>query len=714
MVTAWKRLAALLALCVALCSIAPGQGRATFVADMERRSSLWPVIGPEDPDDNVGSGSASLLPSHDRLFVVAGEFSPDSAALFVCEAPTSGTAHLRSLSLTDGGLPPFNKDLRAHAVAVDDGVFLITETAGHGAEMIFSDGTGEGTNFVGEGLPGSEGTFSTWLLSDCGLEAPPLLETTTNGRLLITNRLTDCEWTVSVTDSDGLNPSAVPGSPVFASPSTALPSTQGYAYLVIGPSYMPQELLRIDRSDPSVVASIPMDGIAADSAIYFAGVAAADHVIWWEEPEFHADPMIIKLWRDGDPLPTTLPSVGQQHASINDVGLFNGVPFALANEGGDGPGRTLALLAFHAESETISSSTVNASWPGWRDYYDVYGASENPRFARSAQIGAEMLICAATPGTSDYELWLVTDPLDSPVAGPLLDLRPGSTGSYPNDLTPVHDVILFTADDGVHGQEAWRTDGTAAGTMRLTDIASGGAHTFPQDFTMVGHNVFFMASDDDGILPDRGKELWAFFDTDGDGKLDPEETTDAAVLNAPGSTATNRMLADSDGDGLMDGQEDPGTAVTLRRMQAATNPRDRDTDDDGFLDGLEVRHLAVFPDGPLVADAGLTDADGDGLPASIDPDDTMVDSDNDGVRDDYEAAHGFDPASAASRPPIGDANGDGVFDVADAGILANKLLGKELAVTWSNADTTGDGFVDLSDLTALANSLVGLTVLPAW
>src|SRR6185503_16438260 len=62
----------------------------------------------------------------------------------------------------------------------------------------------------------------------------------------------------------------------------------------------------------------------------------------------------------------------------------------------------------------------------------------------------------------------------------------------------------FAADDGVHGNELWQTDGTAAGTTLLADIAPGDAASNPGGFTLSGYNLYFSA-DDRG----HGKELWA-------------------------------------------------------------------------------------------------------------------------------------------------------------------------------------------------------------
>ena len=48
------------------------------------------------------------------------------------------------------------------------------------------------------------------------------------------------------------------------------------------------------------------------------------------------------------------------------------------------------------------------------------------------------------------------------------DINPGSSGSYPIYLTAVGDTLYFVADDGVHGQELWWSNGTAATTAKVS------------------------------------------------------------------------------------------------------------------------------------------------------------------------------------------------------------------------------------------------------
>jgi ELWxxDGT repeat protein len=86
----------------------------------------------------------------------------------------------------------------------------------------------------------------------------------------------------------------------------------------------------------------------------------------------------------------------------------------------------------------------------------------------------------------------------------LLDVRPGPAGSEAAGFKSAGDQLYFSANDGAHGFEPWRTNGTPQGTRLVQDIAPEGASSYPAGFTAAGNRLFFSA--DDGLT---GNELWA-------------------------------------------------------------------------------------------------------------------------------------------------------------------------------------------------------------
>lgn len=107
----------------------------------------------------------------------------------------------------------------------------------------------------------------------------------------------------------------------------------------------------------------------------------------------------------------------------------------------------------------------------------------------------------ADDGVHGRELWRS----DGTPAGTSMvrDLCPGQcVGCSVPDLVVHQGVLYFSAHDGVHGRELWRSDGTFAGTELVADVFPGGSSSNPAWLTSLGERLLFTASDEDG------RELW--------------------------------------------------------------------------------------------------------------------------------------------------------------------------------------------------------------
>ena len=76
---------------------------------------------------------------------------------------------------------------------------------------------------------------------------------------------------------------------------------------------------------------------------------------------------------------------------------------------------------------------------------------------------------------------------------------PGDS-SNPSGLTAVGNTLFFTADGGDKGVGLWKSDGTAAGTVFVSELVPSSS----KELTAVGRTLFFPQSNDD-----KGLELWA-------------------------------------------------------------------------------------------------------------------------------------------------------------------------------------------------------------
>ncbi|HYH96537.1 ELWxxDGT repeat protein [Hyalangium sp.] len=85
------------------------------------------------------------------------------------------------------------------------------------------------------------------------------------------------------------------------------------------------------------------------------------------------------------------------------------------------------------------------------------------------------------------------------------DIRPNGDAS-PSKLLTVGKWVYFTAEDGSHGRELWKTDGTPDGTTLVKDINPGPAHGLTRYAALESRDdgtLFFAA--DDGV---HGSDLW--------------------------------------------------------------------------------------------------------------------------------------------------------------------------------------------------------------
>ncbi|MCY2987766.1 MAG: hypothetical protein NTY19_07875 [Planctomycetota bacterium] len=127
----------------------------------------------------------------------------------------------------------------------------------------------------------------------------------------------------------------------------------------------------------------------------------------------------------------------------------------------------------------------------------------------------------------------------------MIDLN-SSGASAPSDFVQIGDIAYFVADDGVHGRELWKTDGTASGTTLVKDIRSGSDASTPQALTNVNGTLFFAA--DDGS---SGDELWKSDGTEGGTVLVKDiyagEQLDSSSVSVP-SASSPRELAEFNGN----------------------------------------------------------------------------------------------------------------------------------------------------------------------
>ena len=171
-------------------------------------------------------------------------------------------------------------------------------------------------------------------------------------------------------------------------------------------------------------------------------------------------------------------------------------------------------------------------------------------------VGANKVVFSAEDAANGIELW-VTDIGTSAGTALLKDLWTGSASGTPHSgepygFTPAGgNKALFSADYGASGRELWVTDGTAAGTVVLKDIQTGGVGSAPEGFEAPGNGKVLFAAE----TTSAGRELWA---TDGTaaGTLQLKDISPGAIGSSPeGLTALGNGKAVFTADDGLNGRE---------------------------------------------------------------------------------------------------------------------------------------------------------------
>lgn len=153
---------------------------------------------------------------------------------------------------------------------------------------------------------------------------------------------------------------------------------------------------------------------------------------------------------------------------------------------------------------------------------DIFPGAPSSNPSQTASLNGSVLFAAADgfivsggPTVHGNELWRS----DGTATVLVADIDPSTSfdgvntianSSNPTGLTKSGSFVYFSANDGVHGEQLWRTDGTTAGTVMVTNINSSGSGFTATDLIDVNGTLFFTA--DDGT---HGLQVWRSDGTSG-------------------------------------------------------------------------------------------------------------------------------------------------------------------------------------------------------
>jgi ELWxxDGT repeat protein len=109
----------------------------------------------------------------------------------------------------------------------------------------------------------------------------------------------------------------------------------------------------------------------------------------------------------------------------------------------------------------------------------------------------------AEDGVHGRELWKTDGTEDGTMM--VKDINPGTNSSalMSVGLNIMDGMLFFICDDGTHGPELWRSDGTTAGTKIVADFVPGSFGSSAVYFTKLNGKLIMVAD-----APSTGNELW--------------------------------------------------------------------------------------------------------------------------------------------------------------------------------------------------------------
>jgi ELWxxDGT repeat protein len=268
----------------------------------------------------------------------------------------------------------------------------------------------------------------------------------------------------------------------------------GYLYFTVD-SYLPGAS-SVWVTDATIAGTRPvsqMTGIAPNDSSF--SMTAAGNVVYIAA----ADANHVVLWNATNGAATIVRSFE------NDAGLDLG---PLVSGGTSGNGTVYFALNQQSGDQVWSSDGTNV---GTSLAVQLPASTTNP-VASPAGSGVEdiAVLNGSVYFTTTDGGMMKADGQGGATPAPL----PASLSDF-GYLTAVGNRLYFTADDGVHGNEMWTTDGTLAGTVRLTDINPGSGSSFPIGPEQAGGVLYVIASDGipTGPAQSVGEKLWMLPDT---------------------------------------------------------------------------------------------------------------------------------------------------------------------------------------------------------
>ncbi len=421
---------------------------------------------------SVAGASASpqrMINNNGTLFFVANDGSTGNE-LWKSDGTSGGTVQVRDIEPGSSGANP------AYLTSFNGSVYFQASPFSTGSEVWKSDGTSAGTVVVKDISPGSSPSLPQFL--------------TVSGSFLYFS--CNVSSTLGLYRTDGTSAGTILLSPTGSNSYQA--DVGGTFYYANGST--------LYKSTGASVTTV-RTGLSGLSGL--AGIGSTLY--------FSCDDGIgngTELWKSQGTSGTTsmVKDIYPGTASGSALGI---TPIGVAGQ--------FVFIAFDSNGGALFKSDGTAANTGI--VKDIFTGTDNGT-PRSLTEYNGSLYFSAGDGVSgtDFEGELYRTNGTAAGTSLVVDLASGIKGSFPTNLKVFNNRLYFRAGTPALGYEIYSTDGTAAGTSMLLDINAGAGSSNPSDFqylTTSGNYLYFAANQ-----PSTGEELWRTDGTAGGTIILPE------------------------------------------------------------------------------------------------------------------------------------------------------------------------------------------------
>lgn len=454
------------------------------------------VVQVKDINSGGAANPRNLTNVNGTLYFVADSDTEESA-LWKSDGTADGTSMVRNI--VDNKSVVFNADEYANLTNLNGTLFFRGFDKEHSWELWKSDGTPEGTVMVKDICPGAcDGLFESSLNSSAF--APNSFTTYKNA---IYFNAYDPEHGIELWKSDGTTAGTTivkdiaTGVDVSGNPnSSLLPANTQFFKLKNGVYFTAYQY----KNNQPKAALWHTDG-TADGTIKVSRIGYASN-----NPGKIYDIEDVILGKVNGKLLFNKINDSKPSGYQSELWATTGIPtetYKISDAPNFQPGCVQLPPGPNSSGYCVSYTPSGDSESLWKTdgtpegTYAIMGFPAPTLLSVLATLNDKIMFTVNKNRSLNYKLW-TSDGTPSGTAK-ISNTKVASVQGY----TQINGNTFITGNDGIYGNELWKTDGTAAGTAMVKDINPGPTASNPYYFTATGGQVFFNA--DDGT---HGGELW--------------------------------------------------------------------------------------------------------------------------------------------------------------------------------------------------------------